>query len=120
MNESNYWFRAQRRAMSRRTVLRGAVVGGLGLTVGADCGGGDDSGSNLDEAPTASAAKQEEVKSILWQRIDTTAQAVKGGIYGSYYPADVTSLDPLSATSYTANYQTAYIYPTLVSWKPGY
>jgi len=120
MNESNYWFRAQRKAMSRRTVLRGAVVGGLGLTVGAACGGGDDGGSaNLEEAPTASAAKQEEVKSFLWQRTDTTAQAQKGGILGSYYVGDVT-LDPLSATSYSSNYQTCYVYPTLVTFKSGH
>jgi len=120
MNENNYWFRAQRKAMSRRTVLRGAVVGGLGLTVGAACGGGDDSGgSNVSDAPTASAAKQEEGKGFLNPRVDTTAKAVKGGIYQTYYVGNVT-LDPLSATSYSSNYQTGYIYPTLLRFKSGY
>ncbi len=119
MNESNYWFRAQRKAMSRRTVLRGAVIGGLGLTVGAACGGGDDSDStDVQNAPTASAAKQEEVKGFLSKRVDTTAQAVKGGIMQQYYTGDVT-LDPLSATSYSSNYQTSYVYPTLLSYKSG-
>lgn len=120
MNETSYWKRRQ----TRRSVLtKGAATGAgaLGLAI-VGCGGSgddddDDTGSIID-APTASATKQAEVQSFLYQREDTSAKATKGGIYTTYYTGDVT-LDPLSATSYSSAYQTAYIYPTLLRFKDG-
>lgn len=97
-----------------------AAVGlaGLGLV---GCGGGenDEADGSIADAPTASASKQAEVQSFLYQREDTSAKATKGGIMTTYYPGDVT-LDPLSATSYSSAYQTAYIYPTLLRFKDGF
>ncbi len=116
----NYWERARARRYSRRTVLGGAVAGSVGLVVGAACSGDDDKSDNLDNAPTASAAKQEEVKSWLWQGVDTTGQAKKGGILNWFYSGDITNLDPLSATSYSVNYQTNFMYPALLQFKMGH
>lgn len=118
MAEGNYWMRR----MSRRRVLGTSASAGIGLAslgiVG--CGGGEDDGDSesVADAPTASASKQAEVQSFLYKREDTSAKAAKGGINTTYYTGDVT-LDPLSATSYSSNYQTAYIYPTLLRFKDG-
>lgn len=127
MAEDNYWLRLNRRSLSRRTALRGAFAGGVGLAVGmAACGGDDDeeaaepTSTPTKEEQEKQEKKEEEVKSILWQRIDTTAQAVKGGIYQSYTTADVTNLDPLSSPSFTAAFAGCWYYPRLLTFKPGY
>lgn len=117
----SYW---TRRFNRRRMLMTGASTGlglaGLGLV---GCGGGesddDDDDDSIIDAPTASATKQAEVQSFLYQREDTTARAARGGILTAYYTGDVT-LDPLSATSYSSAYQTAYIYPTLLRFKEGF
>ena len=105
------------RSVARRAVLRGGAVAGAAAFLAA-CGGSGSTG----EQPAAKPAeqKQEEVKSILWPRTDTSAQAVKGGIFQLFTSADVTNLDPLSSPSYTANAVAAWIYPRLLQYKPGY
>lgn len=128
MAEENYWLRLRNRSLSRRTALRGAVAGGVGLTLGLAACGGDDDDDDVAE-PTSTPTKEEEekqkekeeeVKSILWKRTDTTAQATKGGIYQGYTTADVTNLDPLSSPSFTANYAGGWYYPRLLSFKTGH
>lgn len=115
MAKTGYWTRP----ITRRGALTGAAATGAGLAGIAltGCGGGDD--DDTTEVPTASAAKQEEVKGILWQRTDTTAQATKGEVYQGYTTADVTNLDPLSSPSFTANVVGGYVYPRLLQYKPG-
>ena len=117
MSSDNYWVRR----MSRRRVLGTSASAGIGLAslgiVG--CGSEDEGDSeSVADAPTANASKQAEVQSFLYKRDDTSSKAVKGGTLTTYYTGDVT-LDPLSATSYSSNYQTAYIYPTLLRFKDG-
>lgn len=109
MTETSYWKRRQTR---RGVLTKGAAtgVGAVSLAI-VGCGGSgddDDDTESIIDAPTASATKQAEVQSFLYQREDTSSKAAKGGIYTTYYTGDVT-LDPLSATSYSSAYQTAYI-----------
>ena len=118
MQRSQYWDQVQGRKFSRRRVLQGSAAASAAMAISAACGSGDSSSNSVTDAPTASASKQAEVQSFLYQRADTTAQAVKGGTHVTYYVGDVT-LDPLSATSYSSNYQTCYMYPTLLRYKDG-
>src|SRR5438067_10487309 len=83
----------------------------------AACGG---SQSKNEQAAKPLEQKQQEVKSILWPREDSTARATKGGVFASYSTTDATSLDPLSATSTTSTGVSAWVYPRLLSVKPGY
>lgn len=116
MERDNYW----NRRISRRRALAGLTAGTAGVAalglVG--CGGGDDDDGG-DSGGKTIEQKQEEVKSILWQRTDTTAQAVPGGIYAGYTTADVTNLDPLASPSFTANVVGSYVYPRLTKYKTG-
>lgn len=118
MSRDNYWTRR----VSRRRILGTGASAGIGLaSLGIVGCGSEDDGDNgsVADAPTANASKQAEVQSFLYKREDTSSKAVKGGILTTYYVGDVT-LDPLSATSYSSNYQMAYIYPTLLRFKDGF
>ena len=119
MQRSEYWDGSPSRNYSRRRVLQATAAASAAMAISAACGGGGDDETSVADAPTAGAAKQDEVKSFLYQRADTSAQATKGGTHVTYYVGDVT-LDPLSATSYSSNYQTAYLYPTLLRYKDGF
>jgi peptide/nickel transport system substrate-binding protein len=118
MNGSNYW----QRRLSRRRALKYGAVGGAGIATLAlaGCGDDDDDDGSITEPTKAIEEKEEEVQSILHKREDTTAKATKGGIFQGSTTADVTNLDPLSSPSFTANVVGSYIYPRLLSYKPGY
>jgi peptide/nickel transport system substrate-binding protein len=113
LERQNYWSRR----ITRRGALAGVSAGGVGLAALGLVGcGDDDNGGNTKTIEQ----KQEEVKSILWQRTDTTAQAVPGSTYQGYTTADVTNLDPLASPSFTANVVGGYVYPRLLQYKAGY
>lgn len=113
MDSQNYWTRR----ITRRRALAGVSAGGVGLAalglVGCGGGSGSSSTQTIEE-------KQSEVQSILWQRTDTTAQAVPGGIMQSYQTVESASLDPLSAPTYTAAYFANWYYPKLLQFTPGF
>lgn len=123
MERNNYW----QRRLSRRRTLQAAAVGGAGVATLAlaGCGDDDDEVPVQTPAPTATVEKEEEeeedeIQGILHKREDTTSVATKGGIYQAYTTADVTNLDPLASPSFTANVAGAWMYPRLISYKPGY
>lgn len=121
MDTRNYWSGRIR----RRTALRGAGLGIAGLAGAALVG----CGSKTEVAPAvatetapvdlAKSRAQAEEKSILTKRVDTTAQGKPGGILPSSRTADVDSMDPLAATSFTANAISRYVYPQLMEFKVG-
>ncbi len=116
MQRSQYWDQVQGRKFSRRRVLQGAAATSAAMAISAACGGGGDSSADV----TASASKQAEVQSMLWNREDTSSKVVKGGMGEIYWTLDFTNLDPLSSPSYTANTAGCWYYPRLLSFKPGY
>jgi len=115
MKENNYWSRS----ISRRRALASGATAGLGAaSIGlVGCGSGDDV-AKQDTRPIE--VKQEEVKSILSKREDTTARAVKGSNLEFYITYDATNLDPLSSPSFTASVYGTAAYPTLIGYKQGY
>lgn len=121
MERTSYWDRR----VPRRSVLVAAGSGGLGLAALGLAGCGDDGGpeANGQATPGSTAgaeATATELKSQMWPRTDTTAQATKGGIFQSYHVADATNLDPLSSPSFSANVVGGWVYPRLLKYKPGY
>src|SRR5438309_1619499 len=82
-NENNYWVkRTQGGRITRRGLLGSAAIAGVGAASLGLVGCGDD---NANSGPAKSIEqKKVEVQSILSQRVDTTAQAVKGSTIQSY------------------------------------
>jgi peptide/nickel transport system substrate-binding protein len=108
----------RRRRIGRRAALRGVTLAGASAAFLAACGGGKKEESK-DTRPIEE--KQQEIKSFLSTRPDTTAQAVPGGIYQGLTTADVTNLDPLSSPSFTAAASAgAWVYSRLFKYKTGY
>jgi len=107
-----------RRRLSRRGVLRSAALSAGSAAFLAACSGGSD-----DQASDTRTVeqKQEEVKSFISVRPDTSQQATPGGIIQALTTADVTNLDPLSSPSFTAAASAgAWAYSRLFNYKPGY
>jgi len=122
MSAMNYW---TRRNLSRRGLLRGGAVGLGGLAGAAliGCGGAGEETS----APKAAATPEvretpaplaQDTKGILSPRVDTTANAVPGGIV-PIVDTDATSLDPLTSTSFRGQFIARRVYPQLLEFKPG-
>lgn len=104
---SGYW---QKRVTRRRALRTSALAaaGAAGLAV-IGCGGGDKDG----------AAGQEDASGMLAPRVNTTKQAVPGGIYSSYIGSDVTHMDSLAATDFQSGREGAYVYSRLLKYKAG-
>ena len=132
----SYW---TRRRVSRRAALRGAGLGAAGLAGAALIGCGDDdddeAAAPAPAAPTQAAAATQapaatatqaaaaptptEEPSVLTTRVDSTAEAVPGGIFESFATGDVESLDPLTTGAFSTMGITRWVYPTLVLFTPG-
>src|SRR5450830_476930 len=113
LDNSNYWTRR----LSRRRALAGVSAGGVGLAALGLVGCGGSSGSST---PQNIEQKQQEVASILSQRIDTTAQAAtadKTAIMQAYTTIDLDSLDPLGSPVYVSALQGNWYYPKLLQYK---
>jgi peptide/nickel transport system substrate-binding protein len=97
--------------ISRRRALKAAAVSGAGvagaLVVG--CGGGGEDSTSVPEDPTG----------MLAPRVNTTKQAVPGGVYQSYIGSDVTHMDSLAATDFQSGREGAYVYSRLLKYKAG-
>lgn len=108
--------------LNRRRVLQAGALGAGGAAAFAlACGGSSKKDDTTASVATASAEKQEQVKSFISTRPDTSAQATPGGILQSLTTADVTNLDPLSSPSFTAAASAgAWVYSRLFNYKPGF
>jgi ABC-type transport system substrate-binding protein len=103
---------------------------GLGGAALIGCGGGDEaevaatsSGSSAATAAATQALVAQQAAAtetgILTTRVDTSAQATRGGIFKGITQAEPEQVDPLQATSYKAAYYSRYAYQTLLEFEPG-
>jgi len=103
---------------------------GLGGAALIGCGGGDEaevaatsSGSSAATAAATQALVAQQAAAtetgILTPRVDTTAQATRGGIFKGITQAEPEQVDPLQATSYKAAYYSRWAYQTLLEYEPG-
>ena len=112
--------------------MRGSALGAMGLGGAAliGCGGGDEaevaatsSGSSAATAAATQALVAQQAAAtetgILTTRVDTSAQATRGGIFKGITQAEPEQVDPLQATSYKAAYYSRYAYQTLLEFEPG-
>ncbi len=114
MADMSYWQRLTQSRMTRRRALAGTAALGAGAAalsmVG--CGGGDSGKSPADTGPVDKSG-------LLSTPQDTTAQAKPGGMFKNVLSADVTSLDPLSSSSFTSQDVIAVnTYPRMLKFKP--
>lgn len=116
LERDNYW----NRQINRRRALLGAGTAGVGAVALGLVGCGSDNSGDANPEATANPTKQAEAKSMLWNREDTSAKVVKGGMGQIYWTLDFQNLDPLSSPSYTANTAGCWYYPRLLSFKPGH
>jgi peptide/nickel transport system substrate-binding protein len=115
MEPSNYWMRAVEGRVSRRTLLRGGAVAGVGLAGAAliGCGG---SGSAT-STPAATAAASGAAKATGTAAAKGTAAAATpkaGGMYKSSTPADPTNLDPMKSGAVLSKALSAFYYSRLM------
>ena len=109
MQADNYWVRLQRRTVTRRRFLQATAGGAVGLAGATLLGCGDGGGGGGGDV----------TPSVLTPRVNTSAQATRGGIHQGLTTADVANLDPLAAPSFTAHVFAGWVYPRLLQFKPG-
>ena len=110
--DRGYWSGVMRRRIARRQVLASAAVAGAAGAFLAACGGGDSD----DEDPESTASRRDE---LVTTPVETTAQAVRGGVLKDRNFGDPPSLDVVQAIV-SWNPFGYGVYSTLVQREPGY
>lgn len=108
--EDSYWTRTLNSSrLSRRGVLRGAALGGVGLAGAAliGCGGGDDTATPTATATTAATA------TVAATEADPYANIKRGGIFKTSLTSDPSTLTPYGSASFSAKSIASYTYSRL-------
>jgi len=112
---ADYWNRVTNSRLSRRRAIVTTGAGALGAAFLAACGGsstngGGDSGSK-DTKPASDKS------GLIYEPVDTTAQAKSGGTIKTVYTADVLHFDALlSNSSSTVNDAAVFTYPRMLKY----
>ena len=107
-NDQRFWT-GGRPAVTRRQLLRGAGVAGLGLATAALIGCGDDDDDGGTAAPAATAAATTAATAAA------ADQPVVSESFQILQSRDAASLDPLASQIYTTPERIGLVYPRLVS-----
>jgi dipeptide transport system substrate-binding protein len=108
--DGSYWQKTLQARLSRRRTLGAAGAGALGSALLAACGGGNDKGDS---------GQPKDTSGLLYMPVDTTKQAVRGGIMQYAYAVEPTNYDPLSTSSQFIFNHAAHAYQRFVSLKSG-
>ncbi len=103
--EANYWSSR----LSRRTLVRGAALGGAGLAGAALIG----CGSDEDRTPAATATASATTAATATGTPDPLAGIKTGGTYRYHQTGDPTTIDPFGNASFTVKGYAAHIYSRL-------
>jgi len=109
MNQG-YWSGILHNRLSRRRALAGAATLGATALAAAACGGDDDNKTSRRPRRTSPG--------LLYQPVDTTKQAVKGGIAVFPGGTEGQGFDPNIGDD-RVQAQTQHAYQRLLSWKLG-
>ena len=105
--DSGYWTRA----LTQRVARRRALTAGGGLAIGAAllaaCGGSGSSGGNTPDKSR-----------LVTKPVDTSGQAVRGGIWPQVVTSDAPSLDPMGAGRRPFE-EASHVYSRLLRYKIG-
>jgi peptide/nickel transport system substrate-binding protein len=114
----NYWSSWRRRRSSRRTVLRGGLVGaaGLGAYAAIGCGDDDDDGDGGAPAATATTAGGGAASPAA---SPAAAQPKRGGTWNGMMAGDPTNIDPFVGTALPTHQTAGYVYSHLYRYKGG-
>lgn len=110
--KGNYW---ERTVLHRRISRRRALAGGASLGIGAlaaslvACGGGDDG----DKSATSDKS------GLVAEPVDTTKQAVKGGIWPQVVTSDAVSFDSMAEGGLRPLDEASHVYSRLLRYKLG-
>jgi peptide/nickel transport system substrate-binding protein len=111
MSDNGYWQRTLRQGITRRRALAAAVAGaGAGALALAGCGGGSSSSQGGSGASS----------SLLTDPVDTTKNAVPGGVFQSFESSDIQGFDPNGGTSARAQVIALYCYLRLLKNKTSF
>ena len=106
MADSNYWTYLGQHRVTRRSVLRGTLVGGVGLAGAALIGCGSSRGkpaATTSGSPAAAAGKS------------AAETPVVSDAFVALQTRDAVSLDPLDSTVYTVPERVGLVYPRLLA-----
>src|SRR5918996_3149267 len=106
--DRNYWSKTLSRRLTRRRALVASGAGALGAAFLAACGGGEDDGG----AP-------EDKSGLVYQPVDTTKDAVKGGVMVGAFAVEPVNYDPLSSSSQFTFNHAHHAYQRFFSLKSG-
>ncbi|MEX2373143.1 MAG: ABC transporter substrate-binding protein [Dehalococcoidia bacterium] len=110
--EQNYWNRTLGNRVSRRGVIRGAALGGVGIAGAALIGCGDDE-TDPTPAPTATQARgggEGTPAATAEGTPDQFGNIKRGGIWKSSATSDPSTINPFGSASFTAKGIGAYTY----------
>jgi ABC-type transport system substrate-binding protein len=106
--DRNYWSKTLSRRLTRRRALVASGAGALGAAFLAACGGGDGDGDS-----------PEDKSGLVYQPVDTTKDAVKGGVMVGAFAVEPVNYDPLSSSSQFTFNHAHHAYQRFFSLKAG-
>ena len=107
---NNYWSTYRQMSISRRRALAATGAAGVGAVLLAACGG---SGGGAGTAGSTSGS------SLVFQPVDTSTRATRGGSLKTYWPADITNYD-VHNTQNAGQGIPQLAYSRFVQVKPGH
>ena len=116
MRDDERFWTGGRAPVTRRQLLRGAGVAGLGVAAAAIIGCGDDADDDDDgAAPAATAAPATATAAPATPTAAAADQPVVSDSFKILQSRDAASLDPLASQIYTTPERIGLVYPRLVS-----
>ena len=104
MGQNSYWDRAASRRLSRRGVLRGSAVAGLGIAGAALIGCGDDDAAGTAGTPTGGAAATTTPAGAAATATASAPEVKTGGTHIAHFTTPYNDeMDPHKSTSQAAN-----------------
>src|SRR5690349_20748273 len=106
-----YWGRVTSSRLSRRRALIGTGAGALGAAFLVACGSDSAGGSKSQDTGTRDKS------GLVYEPVDSTAQAKPGGVIKTVYTADILHFDALASNSSSVvNDLAPFTYPRMVKF----